>query len=129
MPLRKTTNFFYSFCLKVIAGRLSNFLRSVFVIYECPLRLYFFENFKESSKNLKTIDLILTSNVEVFWGQILKNLKSFMQSSTSKNLKISEMSILNLEKPQTLRMSLRIDISKILRILRLVIAKKIWGFW
>ena len=31
-----------------------------------------------------------------------------MQSSTSKNLKISEMSILNLKKPQTLRMRLRI---------------------
>ena len=58
----------YSFCLYGIGGRSKRVLKSVYVIYECPLRLYFLRNFEESSKNLKTIDLILTSNFEVFRG-------------------------------------------------------------
>ena len=54
----------YSFFLKGKGGRSKKILKYVYVIYECPLRLHFLRNFEESSKNLKTIDLILTSNFE-----------------------------------------------------------------
>ena len=83
-------------------------LKSVYLIYECPLRLYFSRNFKESSKSLKTIDLILTSNFEVFWGWFIKDPKFMIQFSASKILEIFEMSIINLKKPQSLRVRLRI---------------------
>ena len=81
---------------------------TVYVIYERPLRLCFLRYLEESLKNLKNIDLILTSNFEVFWGWFIKNLNFFLQSSASKILKIFEMSILNLKKPQTMRLRLRI---------------------
>ena len=86
---------FFSFFLREKVGKLKKVLKSVDVIYECPLRLYFLRNFKESLKNLKP--LIYTSNFRVFWWYSIKNLKFVLQSSAPKIHQIFEMSILNLK--------------------------------
>ena len=41
--------------------------------------------FEDSSKNIKNLDLILTSGFEDFWGWIIKNLKIFASPSASKD--------------------------------------------
>ena len=56
--------------------------------FEVRIRGVILRFFEESSKNLKNTPLILTSNIEVFWGLKVKNLKSFMEPSSSKILKV-----------------------------------------
>ena len=71
-------------------------------------KLYFSRNFEEFSKILKTIDLILTSKFEDFWGWDKNFLKIFKLLSPQKLSKFSKNATLNLKNSQTSRMRMRI---------------------
>ena len=60
------------------------FLSKFYSIFQAFL-VNFSRFFEDSSKNLKNLDLILTSGFEDFWGWIIKNLKIFAPPSASKN--------------------------------------------